>query len=404
LIFWYPWTGYEAQAISDLMKEFNQTNLWGIEVNGASTGGTQVLADEVQQNMEAGQLPNIIAAPSDLLQSWQQKPGLLVGLDAYIEDPYWGLRDQEKADIPLLFWSQDTSQGEQIGLPFLQDMRVIVYNQSWGEALGFTTAPKDLSAFKLQVCAAANVRAPIDHTGGWIIDLHPMTVYSWVLTSGAKDVFDSKSESYQFDQPGVQDAFTYLLELQAEDCAWNSRQPDPYDYFANRQVLAYTGSVSDIIPQYAAMQHAQSMDAWDLLPFPTKSGKPEAVTYGTSLGILSATQEEQLASWIFLHWLLLPRNQATMVAASGLLPASASAVGFLDDFRKLYPQWDQALQLIPVSNSVPANNSWLTVKNILSDAAWQVMQPNMLPEIIPQIVEQLDETIPDVLKLQALHN
>jgi hypothetical protein len=46
----------------------------------------------------------------------------------------------------------------------------------------------------------------------------------------------------------------------------------------------------------------------------------------------------------------------------------------------------------------------LTVKNILSDAAWQVMQPNMLPEIIPQIVEQLDETIPDVLKLQGLHN
>jgi ABC-type glycerol-3-phosphate transport system substrate-binding protein len=228
-----------------------------------------------------------------------------------------------------------------------------------------------------------------------------MTVYSWLLTSGAEDIFDSDSGSYQFDQPGVQEALTYLLELQADDCAWKSRQPDPYDYFANRQVLAYTGSVSDVIPQYAAMQHAQSLDAWMLLPFPGESGKPAAVTYGTSLGILSSSREEQLASWIFLHWLMLPRNQAAMVASSGLLPASASSVHYLEDFRKLYPQWDQALQLIPVSHSVPADGSWLTVKNILSDAAWQVMQPNMPPEVLPQILQQLDETIPDVLGVQA---
>jgi multiple sugar transport system substrate-binding protein len=396
LNFWYPWTGYEAQAIADLLSEFNQTNLWGIEVTGMSSGGTQALADKIQQNLEDGQLPNIVAAPSDLLQYWQRKPDLLVNLDIYINDAYWGLKDQELADIPQLFWTQDVSQGKQIGLPFLRDMRVILYNQSWAEAIGFPTPPQDLSAFEKQVCTAANIRAPIDLTGGWIIDLNPMTVYSWLLTTGTEDVFDSKVESYQFDQPGVQDAFNYLLNLQAEDCVWNSRQPYPYEYFANRQVLAYTGSVSDIIPEYAAMQQAQSLDAWEILPFPGENGEPVAVTYGTSLEILNSTEEEQLASWIFLHWLMLPRNQAAMIEASGYLPASASAVQYLEDFRKLYPQWDQALQLIPVSHSVPSDGSWLIVKNILSDAAWQVMQPNMPAEVIPQILQQLDETIPDV--------
>ena len=51
------------------------------------------------------------------------------------------------------------------------------------------------------------------------------------------DIPDLDFEAYSFNSDEMEAMFTFQRSLFDEGCAWNSRLPEPYDYFANRQAL-----------------------------------------------------------------------------------------------------------------------------------------------------------------------
>ncbi len=162
--------------------------------------------------------------------------------------------------------------------------------------------------------------------------------------------------------------------------------------------MLYSGDLQDILPQARAMAQIKNADRWTVLPYPTDSKKPIVIVSGPSYAILRSSAREQLAAWLFIKWLILPRRLASMVEASGTIPTRISAYEALTAFQKQYPAWTGTQLWLPLARPAPRQPSWQMVGSILEDASWQAFQPNVTPAQIPQIIQQLNQTIPEVLQ------
>ncbi len=144
-------------------------------------------------------------------------------------------------------------------------------------------------------------------------------------------------------------------------------------------------------------QRRESEDEWTVIPFPNQAQKPPVITSGTSLAILAASPEEQLASWLFIKWLVQPENLAELVKVDGGWPGSIAAVDLLGDYRDQNPQWSQSLAWIPIAEPAPREPAWRTIRKIYQDVTWQVFRTDTQAEQVPTYLEQADKTIPEVL-------
>lgn len=399
--FWHPWSGSLAQALETVTHEFNETNAWGIQVITTPSGGTQALVESVEQAAGGQSLPDVVIAASEQLLNWQERYAIFANLSPYLVDAQWGFTAAEQADIPQAYWDQAALGGRQIGLPAVRDMHVLFYNATWAQELGFDTAPQTFKAFSTQVCAAAKERKDIDQTGGWIINTDPYATLSWLAAAGADDVFNAADQTYQFAAPAVQGALTDLKKLAVSECIWIPRLSDPYEYFASRQALLYSGKISDVIAQTRAMEKQGSQDEWVVLPYPSASDGGQVLVSGSSYAVVQSEPAQQLAAWLFLRYLSLPRSQAVLTRPTGYLPASQAAYAELGAFLAEYPQWAAARGWANQAQTAPVTGSWTAAQHLLQDAAWQIYQPFTTIESVPVLLRQLDEMIPEVVAEQT---
>ncbi len=409
--FWHPYSGNTALQLVTLVDEFNRTNDWGIFVEAREIGSSGQLFEALQTEYADPQTrPHLVAASIDQLLALQQiaaadtsiQSPLLVNLNDYMNSAEIGLSLEELLDFPLVFWDQDEIAGYRYGIPFQRTGDVLFYNLTWAQELGFTSPPATPEEFKAQACAAAKSRKydadPNNRgTGGWIIDTDPLPILSWMFSFGADRMPDEPEGAYHLNTPAVLNAFTYLQDLYSQDCAWVSRLPDPALYFANRQALVYSGSLTDIPMQARVMDNAENKDQWLVLPYPHQDSLPVLVVSGTSLAILQASPQEQMAAWLFIHWMIDPERLARMDSASASFPVRISSLDFLTSFRQQYPQWSQAFSWLSWAQPAPRQPSWRSARWVISDAAWNLFNPNVLPTPIPFILEQAETTIPEII-------
>jgi multiple sugar transport system substrate-binding protein len=399
--FLHPWTGAEETLVADLVAEYNRTNVWGIQVNVTAAGSAQMLEDTIQTNLAGDQQPNLVAATTASLISWQEQKDVFADLTPFLEDSQWGMSAAEIAEIPQVFWDQDILKNHRLGLPAQRSAQVLFYNQSWAKELGFASAPSTPEEFKEQACAAAQAVAKTKKpenqgTGGWLVDFDPLTTLSWISAFGDSPVPASDDLAYDFNVPSVQNSFAFVHDLYEHGCAWIGKNATPFNYFTQRQALFYASDLQDIIEQ---TKSSAPSDQWTVIPFPAESGnKPVFLVNGLSYGIFHSSKEQQLAAWLFARWMLLPKNQAQMISASGALPISSSTVDQLSDFRTHHPQWNAALSYLPNAQSAPNLATWLLIKPVLEDAAWQSLQLNVTTDKIPTILQQLNAISAELIK------
>lgn len=403
ILFWHPFGGGGKKAIEDIIRQFNQDNEWGIHVESTAAGSSGMLSKSLDTAIAERTLPNVVAAPAQQLLDWQETYNIIINLNDYLQDPIVGFTPQERADIPLTFLKQDQANGRQLGIPAQRTVQMLFYNQTWAEELGFRTPPTTPEELMKQACAAADANhkddlRDNDGTGGWIINTNPEAVLSWMAGFGLEAPEEFGAEGYTFNNRRFKEGFAFLRKMIDEGCAWPGRKPTPYEYFANRYTLFYSASLEDLPQQERAMQHSHSSDQWIVLPYPGNAQKPIVITTGLSYAILVDSPEKQLAAWHFIHWLIQPKRQVEMVKNSGAWPASVTALESLQAYRQMHPQWNSTLAWIPIAQTAPHQSDWMVVRNILSDATWQIFQANMQPEDIPSILRQLDQTVVEVLR------
>jgi multiple sugar transport system substrate-binding protein len=382
-----------------LIADFNQKNPWGIQVEVVNFDSYAALIEQIQASLY-GDLPEVVSAYSYYLARLDPSGPFLVDLEPYIKDGKWGLSPDEIDDFIPQFLGQDvttsqTGTQKRLGLPFYRWSYGLFYNQTWASDLGFTNPPATMQKLSYQLCAAAEAVGQAsgsgsNPSGGWAFDASPLALQGLIAAFGG-DVSPHRN-GYDLDSETVLNAFSYVRDLADEGCAWVPSDSDPESLLADRQALVISGSLADAARQTEAFDKVGSHDRWVFLPFPSDRGEAIPLAYGPSLAAVPSTPRQQLASWLFIRWLVSPENQAAWAEKTGSLPVRTSAYRLLDTYRQSHPEWAAAADLLPESTVEPSAASWITVRWVLSDAGKQIFSPRVSETDLPTVIDMLDQT------------
>ncbi|MBK9925872.1 MAG: extracellular solute-binding protein [Anaerolineales bacterium] len=396
---WHPWFGAEASLFESQIQQFNTTNEWGIVVNAESKNNFSEVVAQTDAALKESKNPNVVIALPEHAIGWQEN---VVDLNTYLRDPIYGMSALEMSDFPSVIWMQDELDDLRLGMPAQRTARFVLYNQSWARELGFDSPPQTFSDFQSQACAAHNAlasdaNADNDALGGWLIDTNATTTLSWMLAFGGSV---QEEKGYRFLTPKNVDAFKSLKLLQQKGCAWVA-SPDSsvYDRFAGRQALFATASLEEFVDQARSFGALGSKDEWIALPFPG-TDQTAFVVYGSSFIVFNSDDVTQLASWLFIRWMLSAENQAKWVQSTDLFPLRSSTMDLLTDYSASHPQWAEAVAFLPTGKMTPKLSSWRNVKVMMEDAVRDMFDTIRHPELTdgqaPIILKQMEDTARDL--------
>lgn len=390
----HPWSDEIAIQMDALVSRFNSENQWGIQVTAYGIGSAQQVFQQSEAGIAIGNGPQIVVAPVEELAYWF-KQGHLLSLNKFVQDPNLGLDSKRVEDFHPQFWQQDFVNDEQLGIPVARDIHFLLYNQTWAQELGFQNSPANVTEFTEQTCAAGASLLqdkPIDNNGmgGWIIDRDDYVLLSWLRGFGISD-FPEQETVYEYNQPQTIETFEYLKKLFDDGCAWVGRNPTAYDYFANRQALFISADLNDLALIASTMQLAGNKDQWVVLPYLSKNNGPVVIPQGSSFGIMRSSKAQELASWLFIRWMIEPDQQNQLANANIDLPVTQT---LLTDFsKKRSKEWQSVVLLLERIQAAPRTSDWRIARFVLPDAFYQILQIHILPEQFPEIVKLLDATI-----------
>jgi multiple sugar transport system substrate-binding protein len=386
---WHAFAGPAYDLFSRQVAQFNAENEWGILVNPTGYGDYTGLFEAVNTALDSGQSPDLVAALPEQTLAWDGS-GAVVDLNPYLSDPSWAMADAS-ADLPSVLWAQDYVNGRRLGLPAQRSARFVLYNQTWGRELGFTSPPATADDFRQQACAAnaafrVDANSQNDGYGGWIVDTHWQTTYAWLLGFGGGV---TAGEAYAFrTDPNIL-ALQFVKSLFDNHCAWLSTEPMPFDSFARRSALFISSDLAGLASEREAMTRLKNSDEWTVIPFPGSQASV-VVAYGPSYSVLRTTPEKQLAAWLFARWLLSPESQSQWVEITGLFPLRNSVMGMIQPYRQASPQWEAAVGYLSLAQNVPQSASWRRARYVLEDGMTVLFQINLPVEKLPNLLEEMD--------------
>jgi multiple sugar transport system substrate-binding protein len=396
---WHPWFGTEASLFESQVAQFNTGNEWGIVVHAEGKASYAELFSQTTAAFEERSNPHIVIALPEHAFGWDEH---VVDLNPYVSDPLYGLSADDILDFPPVVWDQENVDGKRFGVPAQRTARFMLYNQTWARELGFDSPPATSSEFEQQACAAHRALGADDDPnnnalGGWLIDTNPMTPLAWMLAFGGSA---QEEEGYRFLTPGNIAAFRFVKILQQRGCAWvPSQDLTVYDRFAARQALFATASLEEFSDQSRAFFTRGSQDEWTVLAFPGDE-QDAFVVYGSSFVMFDSDDVAQLASWLFMRWMLSTENQARWVQSTGLFPLRASTIDLLAGYSGDHPQWAAAVEMLPDGELTPQLGSWRVVRIMLGDGFRDmfdtIRHPDLTDGQVPLLLRQMDETVTDL--------
>jgi multiple sugar transport system substrate-binding protein len=397
ITFMYPWSGDVQIAVEAMVDEFNSSNEWGITVTTDAPGSSSALAEAVSNDLLNYAPPEVIAAPIDYLLRLNLDEEVVTDLTPYVESPEYGMTADDIQYFADVFWEQDVVDGFRYGIPAQRTAKVMVYNKTWAEELGFSEPPATPAEFQEQVCEASG-QLKLDATGyndglgGWIVNYEDMTMASWLLAFGSDY---EKPSGIAFNNSNTISALTYLRDLLDNDCAWLSSKSEPYQYFAERKALVYSADLQELFLVQRAQMMAGSSDEWMIIPFPSESST-FILADGPSYAILATSEKKKLAAWLFVRWLSAPDQQGRIVKAGATLPLGQESVLYAVELEDKLPQWNAAVDLLQYAQVPPSDPDWANARMVLEDASWQLFKTEMTADQIPDLVKLMDQTLSEI--------
>jgi len=394
----HPWFGSDARLFESQVDEFNRTNPLGIQVVAVGNMNYSELFENVSAALPTSESPSLAIALPEHARLWDAD-GFVADLTPYLTDPNYGWSESEMVDFPSVFWAQDAEGDRRLALPYQRSARFLLWNQTWAAELGFDAPPSTPDDFRQQACRArqsltADAIPENDSLGGWLVDTDAMTALSWMQAFGGGVL---EGNDYRFMTPANVSAFTFARKLQEDGCAWiPAADTDPLAAFAARNALFITADLSQFSAVTRAFGTAGNTDTWRALAFPGE--KPVLPIYGSSLVMFKSTQENQLATWLFMDWLLSPENDARSAQTTGLFPLRASSMSWLTDYQASHPQWVQAVELIPDGGLQPQLGSWRMVRVMLGDGFAQMFRIGLPSDEVAKFLVQMESTSRDLSK------
>jgi len=397
LEFWYIWDLDEPGAgMNAIVDRFNEENEWGITVIPRDQGLVLDPLASVESAFEAGQLPHIMMGDSAVIADWYQS-GLILDLTPFMADPAVGLFDKDqRAFYPDLYREFLLDGLVRPGMPFSQSIQVIYYNQTWADELGFDAPPITADDLWDQSCSTGED----DQPAGLVFSPQAANILSFIYAYRGDPVI-SVGGDYHFSSRKIKEVARDWRELSLDGCGeLISNYPNPmaveeeYDRFNQRQALMIMGS--SLMREHIQLgaSQADQADEWQMLAFLGPDGARAVTSQVQSGYIFESGPAAELASWLFLKYLISPEVQAEWAQYSGYYPTREDSLDFLSDFSTSNPAWASGLDLLDYSRSAPLHPSWQIVSLALEDAFEEILADPEIDledqlELLDQVTEEL---------------
>jgi multiple sugar transport system substrate-binding protein/sn-glycerol 3-phosphate transport system substrate-binding protein len=275
-----------------------------------------------------------------------------------------------------------------------QSANVLVYNFTWADELGFPNPPQTSAELKEVTCAAAAANAEKGEdfagTGGLVYYPSATNWLHFLYAFGGDELNDDRT-AYDFTSQEAIDTSMYILDLKENGCVWQTESyPNPEQ--AQRKALITMSSTAGLPYYEAAFAEENNEDEWGFIAAPGPDGQMAVNAFQQMLGVIPSTEEEELASWLFVKWLTSPEIQARWIRASGYYGTQYSTEELVSDYAEENPVWATGVDLAAIGPSEPQTfPAWSAVRSAVGDAAAELYNAASEDEVVA-ILETLTQT------------
>jgi multiple sugar transport system substrate-binding protein len=313
--FWHSMSGAHGEVVDAMVQAFNDQSDF-ITVNATFQGGYGDLSTKIMAAAKARTLPTISQAMASWMTDYVEN-GFNVDLTPFIHDPKHGWTEAEYKDMIDIFMENNIWDGKYYGVPFNKSTRILYYNVGLLEAAGIepptTWAELEIAAEKLTK----------DGVIGFGMENGIFrTIEQWIRQAGGR-VLNEETMTAEIHSPEAVEALTFLVGMiekgHARLAGEDRFMSGP---FGRGDVAMYVGSSAGIPFVRSA---AEGNIEWSATVLPR--GREAAVIFaGTNVTMFdTATDEEKLAAWEFLKFILSVENTADWAVKTGYLPVRYSA-------------------------------------------------------------------------------
>ncbi|MGV8153887.1 MAG: ABC transporter substrate-binding protein [Alkaliphilus sp.] len=313
--FWHSMSGAHGEVVDAMVQAFNDQNEF-ITVNATFQGGYGDLSTKIMAAAKARTLPTISQAMASWMTDYVENE-FSTDLTPFIHDPKFGWTEAEYKDMIEIFMENNIWDGKYYGVPFNKSTRILYYNVGLLEAAGIEPPT---TWEELEVAAEKLTKDGV--IGFGMENGIFRTIEQWIRQAGGR-VLNEETMTAEIHSPEAVEALAFLagmIERGHARLAGEDRfMSGP---FGRGDVAMYVGSSAGIPFVRSA---AEGNIEWSATVLPR--GKEAAVIFaGTNITMFdSASDEEKLAAWEFLKFLLNTENTADWAVKTGYLPVRYSA-------------------------------------------------------------------------------
>jgi len=212
--FWHIQATIYGDAIAEMVKQFNETNEWGIVVNQSYKGSYQELNQAVRAALTGGGAPNVtMAYENDTLQ--YVNAGEIVALDPYLASKKYGVTDAQLQDMfPGVLARQrvEAYNGKTLSWPHGNSAQGLYYDADLLTKAGITAPPTTWEEFLAQARKVKSATG-VAYTA---MGTAKNSYYYNILRSKGITPYDPVAKTTQFGSAASVQALQLLAQLYSE--------------------------------------------------------------------------------------------------------------------------------------------------------------------------------------------
>ncbi len=398
--FWYQHSGSREEALQEIIAHFNDTNEYGITVEGSNQGGYGDIFSKMLNVVGTEDVPNLVVAYQNQAATYQLGDGL-VDMNSLVSDPKWGLPEEEQADFFPGFYGADifpSFGNARLGFPPNRSMEVLYFNMDWLAELGYDAPPATPEEFVEMACRAVDEgfsSAVGDESSlGYQFGFDASTIASLTFAFGG-NIFDYESVAYTYDDPATIEAMNMIQGLFNDGCASTitERFGDQIS-FANGKLLFFIDSSSGLPYVAAGVNDGAAFD-WSVAPLPRRTEDPVMNVYGASVSMGRSTPERELATWLFIKYYTSPESQAKWARASNYFPVRQSVADGLTEYFEQNPAYKTAFELLPYGTTEPPVPGYDFVRDRVQEVMAAIADGADVATALAELTTEANEILAD---------
>lgn len=309
--FWHAMSGGYTEVIEKIAADFSASNPYGITVVPTYQGGYGDLHAKVMAALQTDDIPHIAQAYGNNIMIYTQSE-MVMNLDSYIENPDYGIDNFEDILEGYRIENSSYPDGSFYSLPFNKSTEVFYYNKTFFEEHGLSV-PTTWDELKDTAMKATEILGK----PAFGYDSLQNLFITWTQQAGG--AYTNADGEVLFDSPEAREAVQFFVD--GVDAGYfRAAGEDRYmsGPFNNGDAVMFIGSTSG-----SAYVGSDTFE-WDSAQVPMGKER-KVIQQGSNMFMLKSTEEEQIATFIFMDYLMSPEVTAYWAMNSGYMPVRTSA-------------------------------------------------------------------------------